>query len=232
MQLAIRLTGKLVIPTKEYRPFLQSFVYGLFGSMGAPEYIVYSSLIGLETQQKNLVSNGDVWLYLASPDTSAMTFVESFCYTFKETKKELQFAYQTVCITSVQSEQTVIRDTMTVKAISGINLSKTVKQKQTRAVSSLDVDYPERLLVNHAKKYARYHGTDTQETIENLKQDAVIKVLEGHQSESFFIKGKTFKYGAFATLELTMPLEFMELAFDAGLGSATSWGFGLIREVN
>ncbi len=223
-----------------YNYFLQAFIYrhleahlaqrlhdeGIGEGTKRFRYFTFSRLMGdFERQGEQLVFPRGAVLYIASPNKA---FLESLLLHLLTTE-ELQIGESRAPLRKVEAiPQPRYQSEVVLKAISPITLRETLRQpseKYTYYLEPREPDFSARIIGNLRDKVRFWHGRDIPPS------DAYCVPLAVDLKKNFHMvnfKG-TWVKGWSGLYRFHAPLEYFQMALDAGIGERNSGGFGCVE---
>ena len=178
---------------------------------------------------KALEFRGQFALKVSSPDVE---FLESLLLHLVK-KREIMLNGTACNLIAAEVEMPVkASGTVTVRTLSPIVVYSTLTdasgRKKTYYYNPWEQEFQEKILENLKRKWAALHGSGEPPPMEG----AYIKPVKVSKRNEVIVKFKgTVIKGWTGIYELYLPEPYFSLAYDAGLGSKNSQGFGMVEVV-
>ena len=238
MQIIVKLKGEqeLVLPI-QYNHILQGFVYSAISPELAEflhergyqfanrrfKLFTFSRLRGkykLSQEKNQIIFSDKVELVISSP-------VDEFCQSLANgvlTKGYFKIGNNQVEVESISVQKKIISQAkMVFKTLSPVVVYKTLLKpeggKYTCYLQPGEPEYNKLLTNNLQKKYSAFTGKEAP-----IEEVEVRKI--GHLHLNVLKYKDTVIKGYSGRLELTGPVELLQMGLDAGIGSKNSQGFG------
>jgi len=182
-----------------------------------------------DAQKKTITFIGSLELKIGSVDVKLL---ESLAVHLVR-QREVQLRGTPCHFASVEVEMPVkTSGPVAVRTLSPIVVYSTLKdasgRKKTYYYNPWEREFQEKILENLRRKWAALHGSEEPPSMEG----AYIKPLRVSKRNEAIVKFKgTVIKGWTGLYELSLPEPYFSLAYDAGLGSKNSQGFGMVEVV-
>ena len=235
--------GSLNLPI-HYNHLVQSFIYSSLDELTAKFYhekgytfgkrkfklFTFSRILGKEREVKNkdIIFKGPVKLKIGAMEEDIL---ESFA-THIVKKSEFYLGKNKCYLISIEVEMPVeAKSPVVVRTLSPITISKTLYdlegKKKRYYFSPFEKDFQKEIINNLLRKAKAYFGED----IPSI-EGSFIKPLKVSKRNLSIVNFKgTWIEGWTGIYELNLPKPYFELAYNAGLGSKNSQGFGMVEVV-
>lgn len=186
---------------------------------------------GIKKETERLIINSDVvyWYVSFVQNESMQAFIkgvlENQLFRLSDKISGVDFRIREVQIV----QQPEYHEVMDCETLSPICVSRKMTDGKDKYLSPMDESYPDALLKGLMNRYHAINGHEYQGevycelTVTNEPKLALIKIKGGTKCETR-IRGYRYKFS------ISLPKELMEIAYEGGLGSRTSMGFGMIEE--
>ncbi len=189
-----------------------------------------ANTIEYDRERKKLSFIGNIWFYLGSLNSELL---ESFTLTMVR-DEILEINGQPVRISAVEVEMPVRYHTpMTIKMMSPMTVYSTVEEngkKKTLFYEPWDEQFSTLIMQNLVRKFKAI--SDDGSAPPSI-DGAYIKPVSVKRTDMIITRFKGFLIKAWKGIyELHLPPPYFEIAYNAGLGSKNSQGFGMFRVIS